>query len=83
MVSYVLHYVFSVVREIAMNDKNALNDGDEDSNTALHLAALGGHIRLVETLLDLGAGPEIRFMITIIVFYYELKIGNSREQSKK
>lgn len=59
-----------------MNDKNALNDGDEDSNTALHLAALGGHIRLVETLLDLGAGPEIRLTIMIIVmqvFYYELK----------
>jgi len=49
-----------VVREIARQDKNALNDGDENSNTALHLAAQGGHIRLVESLLDLGAGPEIK-----------------------
>lgn len=69
-----------------MNDKNALNDGDEDSNTALHLAALGGHIRLVETLLDLGAGPEIRLTIMIIVmqvFYYELKLVTQDSSPKK
>lgn len=37
-----------------------MTDGDEDSNTALHLAATGGHIKLVETLLNLGAEPEVR-----------------------
>ena len=51
----------SVVREIISKEKNTMSDGDEDSNTALHLAATGGHIKLVETLLNLGAEPEVRY----------------------
>ncbi|XP_060585014.1 transient receptor potential cation channel subfamily A member 1 homolog isoform X3 [Ruditapes philippinarum] len=50
----------SVVREIVSKEKNTMSDGDEDSNTALHLAASGGHVKLVETLLSLGAEPEVR-----------------------
>lgn len=50
----------SVVREIVNREKNTVSDGDEDSNTALHLAATGGHIKLVEALLNLGAEPEVR-----------------------
>ncbi|XP_052810784.1 transient receptor potential cation channel subfamily A member 1 homolog isoform X1 [Mya arenaria] len=54
------HGWIGVVREIAGKDKNSLNDGDENSNTALHLAADGGHIQLVKTLIKLGADHEIR-----------------------
>jgi len=55
----------SAVREMATQDKNALNDGDENSNTALHLAAEGGHIQLVKTLIQLGANHEIRYTQTL------------------
>ena len=50
---------------MATQDKNALNDGDENSNTALHLAAEGGHIQLVKTLIQLGANHEIRYTQTL------------------
>lgn len=60
LIYWSLLYIYSVVREIVNKEKNTVSDGDEDSNTALHLAAMGGHIKLVEKLLDLGAEPEVR-----------------------
>ncbi|XP_013386790.1 transient receptor potential cation channel subfamily A member 1 homolog, partial [Lingula anatina] len=49
-----------VVRELVNKQKTIIYDGDEDSNTALHLAALAGHQRVMDVLLDLGAGVETR-----------------------
>ena len=37
-----------------------LNDQDEISNTALHLAAEGGHLEIVEKLVDIGTNKESR-----------------------
>ncbi|ELT91340.1 hypothetical protein CAPTEDRAFT_201917 [Capitella teleta] len=37
-----------------------INDEDEDSNTALHLASLAGHNKVVEALLQAGADVEAR-----------------------
>ncbi|CAL7951191.1 unnamed protein product [Xylocopa violacea] len=34
-----------------------VNDPNEDGNTMLHLAALGGHLKLVWQLLDIGSDP--------------------------
>jgi len=39
-----------------------INDEDEDSNTALHLAALAGHNKVVYTLLEAGADIEARYI---------------------
>ena len=55
-----LFVCFSIVREIVQMDKQVLNDEDEDSNTALHLAAQFGHNKVVEILLDLGADVSAR-----------------------
>ena len=38
-----------------------LNDQEEDSNTALHLAAQGGHLQIVQLLLEAGADKMARF----------------------
>ena len=51
---------FSIVREIVRNDKSVLNDEDENSNTALHLAAQYGHNKVAEVLLELGADVSAR-----------------------
>lgn len=34
-----------------------LNDGNEDGNTMLHLAAIGGHLKLIWALLEIGSNP--------------------------
>ena len=38
----------------------ALNEEDEDSNTALHLASMKGHIGIVELLINHGADKMAR-----------------------
>ena len=50
----------SVVRELVNRNKMVINDEDEDSNTALHLASLAGHNLVVEALLEAGADVEAR-----------------------
>ena len=52
--------VFSVVRELVNRDKLVINDEDEDSNTALHLAALAGHNKVARALIEVGADIEAR-----------------------
>ena len=37
-----------------------INDEDDRSNTPLHLAALHGHIKVVELLLNQGASIDAR-----------------------
>ena len=39
---------------------NIINDVDESGNTALHLAALNGHNKLINLLIDFGAGVDPR-----------------------
>ena len=41
-------------------DKMVINDEDEDSNTALHLAALAGHNKVALALIEAGADIEAR-----------------------
>jgi ankyrin repeat protein len=72
----------SVVREIVGKEKNTMSDGDEDSNTALHLAASGGHIKLVETLLSLGAEPEVRY-VRMLGYYTARKYFLSSKVRKR
>ena len=42
------------------SEGECLNDEDEDSNTALHMAALAGHLGVVELLITRGADKEAR-----------------------
>ena len=51
---------FSIVRELVKQDKNSVNDEDENSNTALHLAALAGHAKVADVLIEMGADVAAR-----------------------
>ena len=42
-------------------DPSIINDEDDCSNTPLHLAALHGHIKVVELLLNQGAAIDARW----------------------
>ena len=53
-------YCYSVTRELVTQDKNAVNDEDENSNTPLHLAALAGHAKLADVLIEMGADVAAR-----------------------
>ena len=48
-------------------DKNAVNDEDENSNTALHLAALAGHAKVAEVLIEFGADVAARYVNVMTV----------------
>ena len=50
----------SIVRELVKQDKNSVNDEDENSNTALHLAALAGHAKVADVLIEMGADVAAR-----------------------
>lgn len=52
---------FSIVRELVTQDKNSVNDEDENSNTALHLAALAGHAKVADVLIEFGADVAARY----------------------
>ena len=41
-------------------ENKALNEEDEDSNTALHLAAKNGHVEIVRLLVKKGADKMAR-----------------------
>ena len=56
-----ISFVFSsIVRELVKQDKNSVNDEDENSNTALHLAALAGHAKVADVLIEMGADVAAR-----------------------
>ena len=55
-----MYVVFSVIKELATRDSSCINDGDEDSNTALHLAAMEGNVKVVQCLLLVGADVNLR-----------------------
>ena len=57
----VMYPYASVVRELVKRNKMVINDEDEDSNTALHLAALAGHNKVVLALIEAGADIEARY----------------------
>ena len=57
-------YYYSVVRELVKQNRMVVNDEDEDSNTALHLAALAGHNKVVQALIENGADIEARYQTT-------------------
>jgi ankyrin repeat protein len=42
-----------------------LNDEDEDSNTALHLASKHGHLDVVKVLVGAGAVKEARLLFQL------------------
>ena len=54
------HLCFRIVDVILETTVKVLNEQDEISNTALHLAAEGGHVDIVETLINIGANKESR-----------------------
>ena len=63
-----MNFLFvSTVRELVTQDKNAVNDEDENSNTALHLAALAGHAKVAEVLIEFGADVAARYVNIMIV----------------
>ena len=67
-IPYVMMFTcFSVVRELVRQNRMVVNDEDEDSNTALHLAALAGHNKVVQALIDNGADIEARFNFSSFV----------------
>lgn len=71
------YLVPSIVRELIKEDHSIVNDEDENSNTALHLAAQYGHNKVAKMLLDLGADVSARlgsvwgcsFLYTSICFF--------------
>ena len=50
----------AICKEILKHDKYAVNDDDCENNTALHLACIHGHSRVVATLISAGADIECR-----------------------
>ena len=67
---------FSVVRELVRQNQMVVNDEDEDSNTALHLAALAGHNKVVQALIDNGADIEARFHFFLLSFKCFLELSH-------
>ena len=55
-----LPFLCRVCRVILEHDSAAVNDEDNDSQTALHLACIHGKYEVVELLLDKGADIEAR-----------------------
>ena len=49
-------------------DKNSVNNEDENSNTALHLAALAGHAKVAEVLLEYGADVAARYGLNDVMY---------------
>ena len=67
---------FSVVRELVRQNRMVVNDEDEDSNTALHLAALAGHNKVAQALIDNGADIEASFHFLLLCFKCVLEISH-------
>ena len=61
MILICIYSDFSIVRELVKQDKNSVNDEDENSNTALHLAALAGHAKAADVLIEMGADVAARY----------------------
>lgn len=51
---------FRVTMTLIKQNPLIINDEDDCSNTPLHLAALNGHIKVVELLLNQGASIDAR-----------------------
>ena len=50
------------VAEFLKRDPSIVNDEDEASNTPLHLAASGGHVKCCKALLENGAEVDARWV---------------------
>lgn len=55
-----VYSIFRICKEILEKDKFAVHDEDFESNTALHLACLHGHSRVVNALITNGADIQCR-----------------------
>ena len=60
LITFISFVFSSIVRELVKQDKNSVNDEDENSNTALHLAALAGHAKVADVLIEMGADVAAR-----------------------
>ena len=49
-----------IVDKMLELDERAINDEDEDSNSALHLASEEGHLHVATTLVEWGAEKEAK-----------------------
>ena len=64
-----------MIKELASRDPSCINDGDEDSNTALHLAAMEGNVKVVHCLLMIGADVNVRFVKLFKKYNARLKLS--------
>ena len=55
-----IYFIRRICKEILDRDKFSVNDEDSDSNTALHLACIHGHSKVVRVLIAGGAEIEAR-----------------------
>jgi len=50
----------SIIPDLIRRDRSVINVGDEESNSALHLACIGGNTQCIQVLIQLGANIELR-----------------------
>ena len=67
---------------MVIRDHSAVNDEDEDSNTALHLATLHGHTKVALILIKNGADVAARWVFPTCKFMSEIYPGESSQPVK-
>ncbi|CAK8698608.1 transient receptor potential cation channel subfamily A member 1-like isoform X2 [Clavelina lepadiformis] len=55
-----LHGHDAIIPDLVNRDRSIINSGDEEANSALHLAAIGGNLNCVSVLIQSGANIELR-----------------------
>ena len=56
----VTHYSNSCLEQMIVANKELIPLVDDEGNTALHLACIGGYVNVASVLIDKGAAVDIR-----------------------